>query len=124
MTEYIDKAKAYEHFAKRENNLREEVLKSALNDRQVAPQWASVYGQLTEATLSKFYIMNTPPANVKEIIYAHWILEREPDGNPYCYHCSHCDVDFHNIGIKCASKYCPDCGATMNEEIEDSGQTN
>lgn len=61
-----------------------------------------------------------PEINVKPIIYAHWILEREPDGNPYCYHCSHCDSDFHNIGIKCASKYCPDCGATMTERIEDN----
>ena len=63
---------------------------------------------------------DAPEINAKPIIYAHWILEREPNGNPYCYHCSHCDADFHNIGIKCASKYCPDCGATMAERIEDN----
>lgn len=67
-------------------------------------------------------IMNSKEINAKPIVYAHWILEREPDGNPYCYHCSYCDSDFHNIGIKCASKYCPNCGATMNERIEDNGQ--
>lgn len=66
-------------------------------------------------------IEDAPEIKAKPIIYAHWILEREPDEKPYCYHCSHCDVDFHNIGIKCASKYCPDCGATMSEEIEDNG---
>lgn len=60
-----------------------------------------------------------PKIEAKPIIYAHWILEREPDGTPYCYHCSHCDDDFHNIGIKCASDYCPNCGATMAKEIED-----
>lgn len=63
---------------------------------------------------------NASEINAKPIIYAHWILEREPNGNPYCYHCSHCDSDFHNIGIKCASRYCPDCGATMSERIEDN----
>lgn len=64
-------------------------------------------------------ILDAPEINAKPIIYAHWILEREPDGNPYCYHCSHCDSDFHNIGIKCVTKYCPNCGATMSERIED-----
>lgn len=66
-------------------------------------------------------IMNSKEIDAKPIIYAHWILEREPDGNPYCYHCSHCDPDFGYIGIKCASKYCPNCGATMSERIEDNG---
>lgn len=64
-------------------------------------------------------ILDSKEIEAKPIIYAHWILEREPDGTPYCYHCSHCDDDFHNIGIKCASDYCPDCGATMAKEIED-----
>ncbi len=68
-------------------------------------------------------ILDSPEINAKPIIYAHWILEREPNGNPYCYHCSHCDSDFHNIGIKCTSKYCPDCGATMAERIEDNDKT-
>lgn len=63
-----------------------------------------------------------PEINTKPIIYANWILEREPDGKPYCYHCSHCDDDFHHIGITCASKYCPNCGATMAERIEDNWQ--
>lgn len=65
-------------------------------------------------------IMNSKEIDAKPIVYAHWILEREPDGNPYCYHCSHCDPDFSYIGIKCASKYCPNCGATMSERIEDN----
>lgn len=69
-------------------------------------------------------ILDAPEIPAKPIIYAHWILEREPDGNPYCYHCSHCDSDFHDIGIKCASKYCPNCGATMAERIEDNGKIN
>lgn len=67
-------------------------------------------------------ILDSSEINAKTVIYAHWILEREPDGKPYCYHCSHCDDDFHHIGIKCATKYCPDCGATMSERIEDNWQ--
>lgn len=66
-------------------------------------------------------IVNSKEIDAKPIVYAYWILEREPDGNPYCYHCSHCDPDFGYIGIKCVSKYCPNCGATMSERIEDNG---
>lgn len=69
-------------------------------------------------------ILDSPEINTKPIIYANWILEREPDGKPYCYHCSHCDDDFHHIGIKCATKYCPNCGAIMSERIEDNGKIN
>lgn len=42
-----------------------------------------------------------------------WILEKEPDGTPYCFHCSVCDGDFHHIGIRVATAYCPNCGAKM-----------
>ena len=48
--------------------------------------------------------------------HGHWILEREPDGKPYCYHCSVCDNDFRRIGIMSATDYCPNCGARMDEE--------
>ena len=48
--------------------------------------------------------------------HGHWILEREPDGKPYCYHCSVCDNDFRRIGIMSATDYCPNCGARMGEE--------
>lgn len=116
LTNYIDKAKAYEHFAEQGSKLMETLKNAEIVDNQ----WNFTCGRATANIQAKFYIMDTPPANVKEIIYAHWILEREPDGKPYCYHCSHCDADFHNIGIKCASKYCPNCGATMSEEIEDN----
>lgn len=69
-------------------------------------------------------ILDAPKFQTNPIIYAHWILEREPSGNPYCYHCSHCDANFNNIKIKYISKYCPNCGATMSERIKDDGATN
>lgn len=78
-------------------------------------------GYFTGIETAIIELENTLEIDAKPTVYAHWILEREPDGNPYCYHCSHCDPDFGYIGIKCASKYCPNCGATMSERIEDNG---
>ena len=49
-----------------------------------------------------------------------WVLEREPNGKPYCFHCSVCDDDFHHIGIMVAYDYCPNCGAKMDGEEKDS----
>lgn len=46
--------------------------------------------------------------------HGDWILERDSDGNPYCFHCSVCDRDFHYIGIKVAYDYCPHCTAKMD----------
>lgn len=53
---------------------------------------------------------------VEQVSHGKWILEREPNGRPYCFHCSVCDGDFHHIGIKSATKYCPNCGAKMDLE--------
>lgn len=57
-----------------------------------------------------------PAANVAEVRHGRWILEREPDGTPYCFHCSVCDNDFHHIGIMTATDYCPNYGARMDKE--------
>lgn len=53
--------------------------------------------------------------DAEPVRHGHWILEREPNGKPYCFHCSVCDDDFHHIGIKSATDYCPNCGAKMDE---------
>ncbi len=58
-------------------------------------------------------INEAPIADVSEVKRGEWILEREPDNKPYCYHCSVCDSDFHYIGIKACYNYCPHCGAKM-----------
>ena len=49
-----------------------------------------------------------------EVKHGKWLLEREPNGKPYCFHCSVCDDDFHHIGITVAYDYCPNCGARMD----------
>lgn len=63
-------------------------------------------------------ITRIPAADVAEVRHGRWILEREPDGTPYCFHCSVCDNDFHHIGIMTATDYCPNCGARMDKEDE------
>ena len=59
-------------------------------------------------------IMDIPAADVAQVRHGRWILEREPNGKPYCFHCSVCDSDCHCIGIVVASDYCPNCGAKMD----------
>lgn len=55
--------------------------------------------------------------DAEPVRHGHWILEREPNGKPYCFHCSVCDDDFHYIDIKSATDYCPHCGAKMMDEV-------
>ena len=59
-------------------------------------------------------VSEIPAEDVAEVRHGTWLLEREPDGKPYCFHCSVCDSDFHHIGIKTASDFCPNCGAKMD----------
>ena len=59
-------------------------------------------------------IQETPAADVAPVVHGRWELERQPDGKPYCFHCSVCDGDFHHIGITQKYNYCPNCGARMD----------
>ena len=52
-------------------------------------------------------------ADVVEVKHGKWLLEYEPNGKPYCFHCSVCDGDFHYIDITTAYPFCPHCGAKM-----------
>lgn len=64
--------------------------------------------------MSDEYIGRKEVLRVMEQGQGVWWLEREPDGKPYCYHCSKCDLDGHFIHIRSATKYCPNCGAKMD----------
>lgn len=55
-----------------------------------------------------------PAADVQEVKHGKWLLEREPNGKPYCFHCSVCDSDFARISIISATPFCPWCGAKMD----------
>ena len=54
------------------------------------------------------FICNRPRANVKEIIYAHWIDYQVP----HISCCSYCDCGINPLD---KSPYCPNCGAEMSE---------
>lgn len=54
------------------------------------------------------FICNRPRANVKEIVYAHWIDYQVPPIS--C--CSHCDWEIDPLD---KSPHCPHCGAEMSE---------
>ena len=56
-------------------------------------------------------IMSQPKANVKEIIYAHWIMHDDDFG--LTCECSNCHIE--TMGD---SEYCPHCGAEMSEVVE------
>lgn len=59
-------------------------------------------------------IKDSKTADVQPVKHGKWILEKQPDGAPYCFHCSVCDVDFRKIYIRTKYDYCPDCGARMD----------
>lgn len=65
-------------------------------------------------------VLKLPAADVAPVVHGRWILEREPNGKPYCFHCSVCDSDYHCIGIVVASDYCPKCGAKMDGGVDDA----
>lgn len=52
---------------------------------------------------------------LKEVKIGKWLLEKTPDGKPYCFHCSVCDNDFKQIENKTKTDYCPNCGAKMQD---------
>ena len=58
-------------------------------------------------------ILEDQPCAVQEVKHGKWLLEKEPDGKPYCFHCSVCDSDFSRISIQSATPFCPWCGAKM-----------
>ena len=62
------------------------------------------------------FLNNANTIEAEPVRHGRWILERKPDGKPYCFHCSVCDDDFHYIGITVAYDYCPNCGAKMESE--------
>ena len=64
------------------------------------------------------WIDKQPTVDAELVKHGRWLLEREPDGKPYCLHCSVCDGDFSNISIMQGYDYCPNCGAKMDLKEE------
>ena len=57
------------------------------------------------------FLKSRKRANVKEIVYAHWIDYQVP----HISCCSYCDWGINPLD---KSPYCPNCGAEMSEVVE------
>ena len=83
-------------------------------------QYGSYYAE--QGTAEEFIgtvdelIAKQPTVEAEPVRHGRWILERKPDGTPYCLHCSECDPDFVVICNRGATDYCPDCGAKMETD--------
>ena len=91
MAEYINLDDMLEQFDKRASKL--------VGDRRVS------------AEAMREFICNRPKANVKEIIYAHWICKSDC-GVTECSHCHRSVEEYVEY------PYCMYCGAEMSEVIE------
>lgn len=78
-------------------------------DKELLIKAAKKYG----IALPSIMMNSVPAADVRENVKGEWITEYEPNGKPYCFHCSACDDDFRFIAITTAYDFCPNCGADM-----------
>ena len=90
MAEYINLDDMLEQFDKRASKLVE--------DRRVSVE------------AMREFIYNRPRANVKEIIYAHWV----PTEYPFMNECEDCSSCGYRTVWGHRYNYCPNCGAKMD----------
>ena len=88
MAEYVNLDDMLEQFDKRASKL--------VGDRRISVE------------SMREFIVNRPRANVKEIVYAHWIDYQVP----HISCCSYCDWGINPLD---KSPCCPNCGAEMSE---------
>ena len=72
-------------------------------DKKIAYARLSIFGMNVQKMVTEL-----PKANVKEIVYAHWIDYQVP----HISCCSYCDWGINPLD---KSPYCPNCGAEMSE---------
>ena len=72
-------------------------------DKEIAYARLSIFGMNVQKMVTEL-----PKANVKEIVYAHWIDYQMP----HISCCSYCDWGINPLD---KSPYCPNCGAEMSE---------
>ena len=72
-------------------------------DKEIAYARLSIFGMNVQKM-----VIELPTANVKEIVYAHWI--EDDDGVFICSNCGNAESS--------DGRYCSYCGAEMREVIE------
>ena len=91
MAEYVNLNDMLEQFDKRASKL--------VGDRRISVE------------SMREFIVNRPRANVKEIVYAHWICKSDC-GVTECSHCHRSIEEYVEY------PYCMYCGAEMSEVVE------
>lgn len=61
--------------------------------------------------------------DAEPVKHAHWVERRSNNGNMH-YICSHCGKEVSYPYAKRRWKYCVECGAKMDEELPEEGDTN
>ena len=72
-------------------------------DKEIAYARLSIFGMNVQKMVTEL-----PKANVKEIVYAHWICKSDC-GVTECSHCHRSVKEYVEY------PYCPHCGAEMSE---------
>ena len=68
--------------------------------------------------VSRKNIENIPAADVVEVKHGHWFLLDEcSNAGVYCSECHKKVYKEHYANVKPKSKFCPNCGAIMDEEF-------
>ena len=74
-------------------------------DKEIAYARLSIFGMNVQKMVTEL-----PKANVKEIIYAHWV----PTEYPFMNECEDCSSCGYRTVWGHRYNYCPNCGATMD----------
>ena len=106
MDEYIAKTALYGEVAKLEELARNRYLETPSN----SPAYLRYTAQMQERTALKHLIADFPAANVEPVRHGRWI----PAGVNYYTRISQCTNCCAKYDFR--SKYCPNCGARMDEE--------
>ena len=116
MAEYIDKGTLYEKIAELEELARNRYLDTPSN----SPAYPRYMAQMQERTALKHLIADFTVADVAPVRHGYWVGTGDgyADGELVydMWACSECGFDADGADEKPDWKYCPNCGARMDEE--------
>ena len=62
-------------------------------------------------------VKDAPTEDAAPVVHAHWIERQLSERGEFEFCCSKCEHT--NYGYDNPGNYCPDCGAKMDEEVDD-----
>ena len=99
--------------------MAEYIEKATLLSRVIIPSICSCVQGPTAERLKKFCIdtvNNVSAADVAPVVHAHWIRFKERDSCYIHMRCSACSAYWSDPSHSDYFRYCPNCGAKMDEE--------